>query len=286
MIIKSRFFIMLAVFGFIIFLTSCQQVQNLIGDANLYTDSDEVALGQEVVDEIESNPAEYPVYKGDPSVKAYLTSRIFNEILSSPKIAKKDVFNYTIEIIDDDETLNAFALPGGPVYVYTGLLKYLDSEAALAGVLGHEIGHAEESHAAERITKHYGASIVVGMVLGENPSQLAQVAANLFTGVAFLANSRSDEDQSDERSFEYLQDTRYYPGGVKFFFERMRDDGLVQSGSGVEKFLSTHPDPLDRISNTNARLENAGLPVYSYDTTVESVGIFRSEYKRNISDKL
>lgn len=286
MLREKRFVFIMLLFISVGFLSSCDDITDALPDINLFTDSDEVQLGADVVTEIKNNPAEYPIYTRNPAVKTYLKTRIFDAILSSSKIAKKNVFNYTIDIIDDDDVLNAFALPGGPVYVYTGLLKYLDSEAALAGVLGHEIAHAEESHAAERMTKHYGVSIVIGIVLGENPSELAQIAANLFTGVAFLANSRSDEDQSDERSFQYLQDTRYYPGGVKFFFEKLRDDGLVSSGGGLEKFLSTHPDPVDRIANTDARLQNAGMTVYTYANAEESVGIFRNEYKTNILDAL
>ena len=234
--------------------------------------------------EIRNNPQEYPIFKGDPSVKRYINERLFQHILTSPKIKSKDVYNYQVEIIDQD-VLNAFALPGGYIYVYTGLLNYLDSEAALAGVLGHEIAHVEERHATERLTSYYGVSILLGFVLGDNPSQIAEIGANLFVGLGFLANSRSDENQSDERSFEYLQDTRYYPGGVKFFFERMRDDGLVSSNSDkVATFLSTHPDPIDRISTTNQRLQKINLSVMDYKSN--GAGIFRDEYQVNIKNKL
>ena len=177
-----------------------------------------------------------------------------------------------------------FALPGGYVYVYTGLLGYLDSEAALAGVLGHEIAHAEERHATERMTSYYGVSILLSLILGENPSQIAEIGANLFVGLGFLANSRSDEDQADERSFEYLQDTRYYPGSVKFFFEKMKEDGLVSSKSDrVATFLSTHPDPIDRISKTNERLTKAGIQIKDYKSSGE--GIYKGEYQTHIKSK-
>ena len=251
---------------------------------NIFSKSDDVQLGQEVDAEIRSKPTEFPIYQGDPSVKSYIRSNIFNQILASPQIENKEIYPYQIEIIDQD-VLNAFALPGGYIYVYTGLLNYLDSEAALAGVLGHEIAHAELRHATQRMTAYYGVSILLSIILGENPSQIAEIGANLFVGLAFLANSRSDENQSDEYSFEYLKDTRFYPGGVKFFFEKMRDDGLVSSNSSkVATFLSTHPDPIDRISETNQRLQNEGRPVLDYNATGE--GIFKTEYQQNIKSKL
>jgi predicted Zn-dependent protease len=251
---------------------------------NLFSKSDDAQLGKDLSAEIKNNPQEYPIFKGGPSIKKYINERIFQHILTSPKVKSKNVYHYQLEIIDQD-ILNAFALPGGYIYVYTGLLNFLDSEAALAGVLGHEIAHAEERHATERLTSYYGVSILLSLVLGDNPSQIAEIGANLFVGLGFLANSRSDESESDERSFEYLKDTRYYPGGVKFFFEKMRDEGLVSSKSDkVATFLSTHPDPIDRISNTNERLQNAGLPVKDYKSAGD--GIFRSEYLKNIKNKL
>ncbi len=255
------------------------------GGLNIFSKSDEVKLGAQVDQEIRSNPQEYPIFKGDPSIKQYISDRIFNHVLSSAKIVDKNIYPYQMEIIDQPEILNAFALPGGYIYIYTGLLKYLDSEAALAGVIGHEIAHAEMRHATQRMTAYYGVSFLVSLLLGQNPSQIAEIAANLFVGLAFLANSRADENQSDEKSFEYLRDTRYYPGGVKFFFEKLRDDGLVSSNSSkIATFLSTHPDPISRIQDTETRLTGAGLPVYNYNSTAE--GIYRSEYMTNIRGKL
>ncbi len=273
-------------YSIVLFLLSLPIVFNSCdGGVNIFSRSNDVELGKEVAAEIQSNPQEYPIFKGDPSVKAYINERIFNHILQSPQIQGKDIYQYQLEIIDDQEILNAFALPGGFLYVYTGLLKYLDSEAALAGVLGHEIAHADLRHATQRMTAYYGVSFLLSLLLGENPSQIAEIAANLFVGLAFLANSRSDENQADEYSFKYLQDTRYYPGGVKFFFERLHDDGLVGSNSSkIETFLSTHPDPIDRIDNTNQRLQQNGIPVKNYLDTGE--GIYRTEYQQNIKGKL
>lgn len=252
---------------------------------NIFSKSDDVQLGQQLVAEINGNPQEFPPFRGDPAILNYINQRIFSEILQSSKVEEKDVFPYQLQIIDKPNELNAFALPGGYLYVYSGLLKYLDSEAALAGVLGHEIAHAERRHATQRMTAQYGVEVMLGLLLGQNPTQIEQIAANLFVGLSFLANSRSDENEADEYSFNYLKDTRYYPGGVKFFFEKMRDDGLISSSSSsVATFLSTHPDPLDRITNTEKRLTDAGITVKDYNATGE--GIFKTEYQANIRGKL
>ncbi|NUN07554.1 MAG: M48 family metalloprotease [Ignavibacteriaceae bacterium] len=268
-----------------LFIVSCDKDNNIFSDINIFSDADDVELGQQVVTEINANPGEYPRDSRTNAARDYIRTRIFNHILQSPKVAKKNVYQYSLEIVKNDSVYNAFALPGGPVYVYTGLLKYLDSEAALAGVLGHEIAHAERRHATQRMTAYYGVSVLLSLILGQNPTQLAEIAANLFVGIAFLANSRTAEDESDQYSFEYLKDTRYYPGAVKFFFEKLRDDGLVSSQSSqLETFLSTHPDPIQRIANTNQRLTNASLPVHDWKYTGD--GIFKTEYTTNIKNTL
>lgn len=262
-----------------VFLPSCDEE----GGFNLFTKEDEVQLGADVNQEIRSDPTEYPIYTRNPAVKSYINQRIFNHILASANVTSKNIYPYQLEIIARDDVLNAFALPGGYIYVYTGLLIYLDSEAALAGVIGHEIAHAERRHATQRLTAYYGVSILLSLVLGENPSQLEEIAANLFVGLTFLANSRADESESDEYSFIYLRDTRYYPGGVKFFFEKLQDEGLVTSG-GLETFLSTHPDPIDRIAEINQLLQDNGLTVKNYLNNDSD--IYRNEYFQNIKNAL
>lgn len=252
---------------------------------NIFSDTDEVNLGMQLDQEIRKNPKEYPIYSGDPSVKNYIINNIFNQILSSPEVKKRNVYKYQLELIQDDNTLNAFATPGGFIYVYTGILKYLDSEAALAGVLAHEIAHAERRHATQNLTSYYGISMLVSLVLGENPGELAQIAANLLTGLTFLANSRAFEDEADDYSIRYLRSTRFYPGGVKFFFEKMRDDKLIDSQpSKIKTFLSTHPDPIDRINTAEARLRNLGIPIKDYKSNDPDV--FRQSYQINIKSKL
>lgn len=251
---------------------------------NLFTDNDELALGKQFDEEIRKNPKEFPIHN-DPQLKEYIDRKIFKEIVNSPEVKKATVYNYQIEIIKNDTTLNAFAVPGGYVYIYTGLLKYLDSEAALAGVIGHEIAHVERRHATQRITSAYGLSLLMNIALGNNPSQIAEIVANLFSGLTLLANSRANEDESDEYSIKYLQSTRFYPGSVKFFFEKLRDDGKVSSGGGgIATFLSTHPDPIARINTAEQRLKSLGLDIKTYKDS--GTGFFKEDYQKNIKSRL
>ncbi|MAT38474.1 MAG: peptidase M48 [Ectothiorhodospiraceae bacterium] len=225
---------------------------------NIYSDKDDVALGQQLDEEIKSNPQQYPILRDRPVVKSYVVG-IVNKILQSPAIEKRNIYPYNVEIIADDETINAFCTPGGYIYVYTGLIKFLPNEAALAGILGHEIAHAERRHATKRITAAYGVQILLGAALGQNPSTVEQIAANLFTNLGFLKNSRDDELESDNYSMKYLRSTEYYPGGIIFFFERINQAGKG-TASELEKLFLTHPPSQERYDNVQKTMQEWGIP--------------------------
>lgn len=231
------------------------------GGINLFDIGTDAQLGKQMDEQIRQNPKEYPIMN-NPAVKQYIQTMI-NEIIRSEYVQYRGTFPYQVEIVADDKTINAFCTPGGYIYVYTGLMKALDNEATLAGVLGHEIAHAERRHGTSRMTKAYGLQVVLSIALGQNPSQLATIGANLFSGLALLKNSRLDEDDADNYSFKYLQTSRWYAGSIKFFFEKVggqrggKTDGI---GTTVERLLSTHPLPQDRIDATNKRIEEAKLP--------------------------
>ena len=248
----------------VILATSSVMGCGAIRDINLFQDSDDVKLGQQMDQEIRKNEKEYPVLRSRPDVKDYVKA-VGEKIIASPEMKKRGIYPYQFEIIHDDKTINAFATPGGFVYVYTGLLKFVDNEATLASVLGHEIAHAERRHATKRLTKYYGVQLIVGAALGENPSQMKEIATNLFTGLAFLKNSRDDEGEADEYSMKYLKSTPYYPGAIKFFFEKIEKEG----GSGFERLLSTHPLPKDRIEHIDETLKALGNPKPSESNTFE-----------------
>ncbi len=225
---------------------------------NIFSDKDDVNLGQQLDAEIRANPKEYPILKNRPDVKAYVKG-ITASILNSPEVKKRGIYAYEVEIIHDDKTVNAFCTPGGYIYVYTGLLKFLDNEAALAGVMGHEIAHAELRHATKRMSAAYGVQIMLAVALGQNPSMVEQIAANLFTNLGFLKNSRDDEMESDNYSMMYLRGTDYYPGAIRYFFEKIGSQGKGGTGS-FEKLFLTHPPSDERLNNVSNKMREWSIP--------------------------
>lgn len=277
MFIKSRFLLlntllMISVLLSLSLFYSC--------GANLFSVNDDVNMGKQLDAEIKAHPNEYPMLAGHQDVNDYVTGIGRYILNTSPKIKYKNVFPYTFQIINDT-IVNAFCTPGGFVYVYTGLMKFVDNEATLAGVVGHEIAHAENRHMTQRLTSYYGVSIVMSIVLGSNPSQLAEIVANLFTGLGFLKNSRDDEEEADDYSIQYLSSTKYYPGAITFFFDKIKEEQRRkgETPGTLDRLLSTHPLPQDRIDNTKQKLKDYKI------TSDPTQGLYTEEYQQ-IKSKL
>jgi predicted Zn-dependent protease len=146
-------------------------------------------------------------------------------------------FDWEIKIINDT-TLNAFCTPGGYIYFYTGILKFLDSEDELAGVLGHEIAHADLRHSTSQITKMIGVSAITNYLLGNR-----ELENEIIQGLIGLRFSRSHESEADYNSVKYLCKTPYNSAGGAGFFEKI----MALSGGRMPEFLSTHPSPDNRV---------------------------------------
>jgi predicted Zn-dependent protease len=215
---------------------------------NLFTVQQDKELGAQVAQEIASKPKEFPVLDSLQYPKAYqLLYRMRDEILNAGNVRYKDEFRWQLKIIHDDSTLNAFCTPGGYIYVYTGLIKYLNAEDQLIGVLGHEIAHADFRHSTRQMTRMVGVSVLVSAITG-NREALAQVTTALI-GLRF---SRNHETEADIGSVHYLCPTDYNAAGGAEFFKKLQELG----GARPPEFLSTHPNPTDRIETFyNEKLE-------------------------------
>ena len=215
---------------------------------------DDIEMGQQLMMQVESDTSDMNILDSasNPEAYGYLYG-IQEKILKSDDVRYRDEFVWRTRIVVDDETLNAFAAPGGFIYVYTGLVKYLDREDELAGVLAHEIAHADRRHSAQQIQKQYGVNTVLTALTGGNPGLLGQIGASLLS----LKFSRNDESEADAYSVRYLCDTEYASDGTAGFFAKLD----AQGGTRPPQFLSTHPNPDNRVEDIRslAAEENCGL---------------------------
>ncbi len=232
--------------GLGILTSSCDKNQNF----NLLSVEDDRKLGLQVSQEIASKPSEYPLLDETSFAPAYtyLRSKITYRLLNSGKLAYRNDFTWQIKIIRDDNTKNAFCTPGGYIYVYTGLIKYLDNEDQLAGVMGHEIAHADLRHSSRQLTRIYGYQFLIDVILGRNSGAIAQIALQLKS----LQNSREFEREADDKSVEILSATPYACNGTAGFFEKLIAEGNSPS---TPQWLSTHPNPDNRVEAINQKAD-------------------------------
>jgi|JI6StandDraft_1071083.scaffolds.fasta_scaffold06205_1 predicted Zn-dependent protease len=231
-------------FSFYIFATilsttlffSCNKDEGI----NIFSIQDDKDLGMQTAAQIAADPAQFPIL--DPVANAAAYNYLYamrDEILASGQVTHKNDFNWELHIIKDDTTQNAFCTPGGYIYIYTGLIKYLDNASSLAGVMGHEMAHADKRHSTEAMTKQYGISTLLTVLLGENPGLLAQISASLIS----LKFSRVNESEADKYSSIYLCPTKFRAAGAADFFEKI----IAMGSSNPPQFLSTHPNPDNRV---------------------------------------
>ncbi len=235
------------------FIFSCGDDDGIL----LFSIEDDKALGEQLRDEINNSPEEYPVLNPDeyPEAYAYLLA-MRDEVLASEDIRYREEFDWETYIIEDDEVLNAFAAPGGYMYFYTGLIKYLDNADDLAGVMGHEIAHADRRHTSRQLQRTYGIQVLLSVVLGTNSGALAEIAAGLGGQLASLQFSRSAEREADDYSVIYLAQTEYQCNGAFSFFQKLIEE--QQQSGNTPAFLSTHPNPEDRVEDINAKAAELG----------------------------
>jgi predicted Zn-dependent protease len=210
----------------------------------LLSESQEIELGRESDQAI---VAQYGLVD-DPELAAYVEG-IGQQMVP---VSHRPDLAFTFRLLDDP-IVNAFALPGGYVYITRGILAYLGDEAALAGVMGHEIGHVTARHGAQRYTEQqlFGLGLGLGSALSETfarYSGLAGTAAQLL----LLKYSRDDERQADRLGVEYATKIGYDTDEMAGFFHTLDALTAAAGGSGLPGWASTHPDPGERYEKVLA----------------------------------
>lgn len=220
---------------------------------NLFTVENDAELGAQFDNEILSDSATYPVVSEADYPEAYgFLENIRDQIVASGRVGLSENFDWPVRIIADDSTLNAFSTPGGYTYYYTGLMKFLDTADDLAGVMAHEIAHADKRHVTESLTREYGLDLLLAIVLGEE-SQNAIVS--LSRDLSSLSFSRDAESEADEASVEYLSETEFACDAAASFFQKLIEEGLASS---PPEFLSTHPNPENRVEAIGSKAAEEG----------------------------
>ena len=223
-----------------------------IGRFNILSTEQEVEIGREAAREIER---ELKLYN-DPVVTAYINN--LGQKLA--RYSRRSGLTYYFKVVDTDE-VNAFALPGGWLYVNRGLITTAENESELAGVIGHEIGHVDRKHGARAISRHFGAAVIVEATLGgENASvrrqMLRQVVA-VSTGMGQLKYGRDAEREADRFAVESTYAAGIDPEGTATFFEKLVAMQKKEPGQ-LAKMFSTHPPSRERVENVRAQI--GGLP--------------------------
>lgn len=224
--------------------------RKVAGGPNFYSLEKEIALGKQLSIEVQKQARVID----DPIVSEYL-NRLGQNLVRNSDVT----FPVSFTLIDAEE-INAFTLPGGFIFVNTGVLRLSDNEAELASVLAHELGHAAARHATRQATREQMISLgsIPLSIMGGVAGLAVRQAANLIAPMAFFSFSRAFETEADLLGIQYLWKTGYDPNASIDMFERVEATERKQPGS-VSKLFRTHPLTPDRIEKTQKNI-NELLP--------------------------
>jgi len=226
---------------------------------NLFSPQQDVQVGQQV-----SRDAERQVpMLNDSRVDSYLNN--LGRRLAAHAPGERYPYQYKCV---NDRAINAFALPGGFVYINRGVIEAADDEAQLAGVMAHETSHVALRHGTNQASKAYAAQVplaILGGALGSNSigAVLAQAGAGFFANSVLLKYSRTAESQADVMGTQILYDSGYDPRAMAQFFEKIQAES---KGKNPPEFFSNHPSPDHRIDRVDQEIEKLGGPPRNYKT--------------------
>lgn len=191
----------------------------------------------------------------DPAVRGYVQQ--VGHRVAQASAGERGPVDVHFEVVDDPDTVNAFAAVGGNIYVYTGLLLAVRNEAELASVLAHEVAHVANRDIAKLLTAQMGLSTLAQVAVGANPNALQQIVTQLAGAGAIAAHTRDQERRADTLGVRYLAAAGYDPRAMIGMYEtlgrlREQNPGLVQA------FFATHPQTEDRIAAISEEIRQMG----------------------------
>jgi len=227
---------------------------------NLYSIDREIAMGKQLADEVAKQARMFD----DPTIGEYVNRLGQNIVRNSD--AKVPV---TFRIIDADD-LNAFALPGGFIFVHTGLIKVAETEAELAGAMAHEVAHVAARHMTCQATKSQIAQMLSlpALMIGGWTGYIVRQGAGMAIPMSFLKLDRKYESEADFLGLQYMYKAGYDPGASVDLFERMLSLEKRRPGT-IKKIFSTHPPNGDRLQKTQKEIDTIvpAKPEYVVNTS-------------------
>jgi predicted Zn-dependent protease len=224
------------------------------GGFNTFSLEQEVQIGQQAAAEAERQLPMLPARDPLSDYVSTLGHRLAQQV-PEPR------YPYSFKVVNQKE-INAFALPGGPVYINVGTVQAADNEAQLAGVIAHEIAHVYMRHATHNASRQMAAQIpvsILGSLLGQGVGgQLARLGLSFGVGSVFLKYSRDAESEADRVGAKIMYEAGYDPRQMAAFFENLEAEG----GRGGPQFLSDHPNPGNRARAVNEAISQ--LPAKNY----------------------
>jgi len=218
---------------------------------SLVSESQEIEMGRQGDEEVRRTFG----YYDDPDLQAYIDS--LGQTMAA--IAERPHLPWKFKVVEQP-VVNAFAYPGGFIFIARGIMTHFNTETELASVLGHEIGHVTARHSAEAISRAQLAQI--GLVAGAVfVPEVAQNFGAFSQGLQlmFLSFGRDDEAQSDELGFRYMTKLGYDPQGAVAMFQILERQQASSGGSALPDWASTHPDPGNRIEAAERRIVDSGI---------------------------
>lgn len=190
---------------------------------------------------------------------------------------RKDL-TYSFAVLETN-MINAFAAPGGYIYVTTGILKFLENEAQLAGVLGHEIGHVVGRHSVRALQKtyamQYGIQVLVGQMSSEQLAQMVGLASTVGATMVLQGYSRANEYDADHMGTLYSYNAGYNPYEMETFMGKLDNLGGGKSPSGLEKLFASHPPSAERKKKIKERADTMA--------SASERSVNREEFKKRTS---
>ena len=216
-------------------------------ELSLVSESQEIEMGKQSAQQV----AQSIGYYDDAGVQAYVSAIG----LKMAKASERPNLPWEFHVVND-ASVNAFALPGGFIYVTRGLMTSINDEAELATVVGHEIGHVTNRHSVQQISKAQVATLGLGIgsILSSDVARVAGVASQGLQ-VLFLKYSRDAENQADQAGFRYALNQNYDVREMANVFQTLERVSQGAGGGRLPEWLSTHPDPGTRIQATQQRLD-------------------------------